>query len=85
MKTENKILNAVMNVGLSSQMQLDYKISNLDIISNVISIVLRTVAFIVNINAAREYYIRDQNTYFLWTLFSLLVPGIVTVIISLQM
>ena len=78
-----KIANSIINMALSEKQ--DSRVTNWDVISNIISIFFRLITVIFNVNLAIEYYTKEQFLYFKLTVCFILIPAIITVILSITM
>lgn len=78
-----KIINSVMNVALSEH--VDMRVSRWDVVSNVVSIFFRLFAVLFNANLAYEYYKRGEILYFQLTLCFILIPALISIILSITL
>lgn len=78
-----KIINSVMNVAFSEA--IDMQVSYLDIISNVVSIFFRLFAVLFNGNLAYEYYRKGEILYFQLTLCFIIIPALISIILSITL
>lgn len=81
--TATKILNSVMNAAFSEQIEL--RVSQWDIASNIISILFRLFAVLFNLNLAFEYYTKGDYFFFRMTLCFIFVPALISVILSITL
>lgn len=82
-ETSAKILNSVMNAAFSEQIEL--RVTKWDIASNVISIFFRLFAVLFNLNLAYEYYNKGEYFFFRMTLCFILIPAVISVILSITL
>ncbi|CAO1318636.1 unnamed protein product [Diamesa hyperborea] len=76
-----KIANSIINMALSEKQ--DFRVTNWDVFSNIISIFFRLITVIFNVNLAIEYYTKEEFLYFKLTVCFILIPAIITVILSI--
>jgi hypothetical protein len=79
----SKVINSVMNVALSEY--VDMRVSRWDVISNVVSIFFRLFAVLFNANLAREYYMKGEILYFQLTLCFIIIPALISIILSITL
>lgn len=82
-ETSEKILNAVMSVALSER--VDMRVSKWDILSNVVSIILRLTSVLLNMNLAYEYYEKEDVLFFRVTLCFIFAPALISMMLSIVM
>lgn len=78
-----KIFNAVKDVVLSEQ--IDFSITKLDILSNVVSILFRLFTVLFNAYLAYEYYSKGEFLFFKLTLGFILIPAFISVALSITL
>lgn len=79
----SKIFNVVKDVVLSDR--IDFSITKLDIISNVVSILFRLCTVLFNGYLAYEYYMRRELLLFKLTLCFILIPAFISVALSITL
>ncbi|CRL03297.1 CLUMA_CG016527, isoform A [Clunio marinus] len=82
-ETSAKILNTMRNTMLSEE--IDMRVSGWDILSNVISILLRLFTVLFNANLAYEYYTKGEYFFFKMTLCFILIPAFISVLLSITL
>lgn len=72
-----------MNIALSEHVEMC--VTYTDVASNVISIILRLLTVIFNINLACEYFRRGEILYFQLTLCFIFIPAFISIILSITL
>ncbi|XP_055526132.1 XK-related protein 6 [Wyeomyia smithii] len=63
----------------------NFTVTNSDILWTAISIFSRIVSVLLNINLAYDYYRKGKIDYFIWTTCGILIPGLVTMTLTVYM
>jgi hypothetical protein len=79
-----KIKNSIMNVAFSETVEAA-EVTYLDIFWNVVSIFIRLFAVIFNANLAHEYYRKGEILYFQLTLCFIIIPALISIILSITL
>lgn len=82
-ETSAKILNSVLNAAFSEHIEM--RVSKWDIASNVISIFFRLFAVLFNLNLAYEYYVKGEYFFFRMTICFIIIPALISVILSITL
>ncbi|XP_070494343.1 XK-related protein 7 [Chironomus tepperi] len=78
-----KIFNAVKDVVLNEQ--VDFRVTKLDIVSNVVSILFRLFTVLFNAYLAYEYYAKGEILFFKLTLCFILIPAFISIALSITL
>ena len=78
-----KIFNAVKDVVLNEQ--VDFRVTKLDILSNVVSILFRLFTVLFNAYLAHEYYVKGELLFFKLTLCFILIPAFISIALSITL
>lgn len=82
-ETSAKIANAMKEYVLSEK--IDFKITKLDVASNVVSIFFRLCTVLFNGYLAYEYYNKGELLFFKLTLCFILIPAIISIALSITL
>jgi hypothetical protein len=82
-ETSAKIFSIIKDVAFTEK--IDFRITKLDIASNVVSILFRLFSVLFNIYLAREYYLKEEFLYFKLTLCFILIPATISIALSITM
>lgn len=82
-ETSTKIFNVVKDAVFTEQ--VDFRVSTLDILTNIISILFRLFTVLFNVYLACEYYTKGEFLFFKLTLCFILIPAIVSIALSITL
>ena len=82
-ETSAKIATVMKDIVLSEK--IDFRVTKLDILSNVVSILSRLLTVAFNIYLALEYYSRGEFHFFKLTLCFILIPAIISIALSVTL
>lgn len=78
-----KVVNAMKDIVFSEK--IDFRITKLDVFSNVVSICLRLFTVLFNVYLAMEYYNKGEELFFKLTLCFILIPAIISIALSITL
>lgn len=81
--TSAKVVNAMKDIVLSEKS--DFRITKLDVFSNIVSICFRLFTVLFNVYLALEYHNKGEFLYFKLTLCFILIPAIISIALSITM
>lgn len=82
-ETSIKLKQKIKKIAFSEQ--IDFRVTKYDLISNVVSILFRLITLLANINLAHEYYSKAEYLYFKLTITFILVPALISTLLSITM
>lgn len=82
-ETSSKILHVVKEAVLSEE--IEFRVSKWDILSNIVSILIRLFTVLFNVYLAIEYYRKGELLFFKLTLCFILIPALISIALSITL